>query len=195
MIRRNCPHNPSAFTLVEILVVITILGIAAAVIVPQMSSRDDLRVEGARRMVMADLIYAQNCSIAKQVWHYVVFDTTTSPRKYRIVTGLSPPNPRGTPVPHPVTLDPEYKVVFGVGAPDPTVVTHGLEIIALDSVAFEGAHTVLCFDELGVPYYYDPSTNTATAISTSGGSSINVRCGTVTRAVTIEPYTGEVLAP
>jgi prepilin-type N-terminal cleavage/methylation domain-containing protein len=195
MIRKNVSHNPSAFTLVEILVVVTILGIAAAVIVPQMSSRDDLRVEGARRMVMADLIYAQNCSIAKQTWHYVVFDTTSNPRKYRIVTNLSTTNPNGTAVPHPITLDPEYKVVFGDGAPSGTIATHGLESIALGDVAFEGAHTILCFDELGVPYYYDPSSNTATAISTSGGSSINVRCGTVTRAVTIEPYTGEVLAP
>jgi prepilin-type N-terminal cleavage/methylation domain-containing protein len=195
MIRRNDPHNPSAFTLVEILVVVTILGIAAAIIVPQMSSRDDLRVEGARRMVMADLIYAQNCSIAKQVWHYVVFDTTTSPRKYRIVTGLSPTNPNGTAIQHPVTLDAEYKVIFGDGAPSGTIPTHGLEVIDLASAAFEGPHTILCFDELGVPYYYDPSSNTATAISTSGGSSISIRCGNVTRSVTIEPYTGEVLAP
>jgi prepilin-type N-terminal cleavage/methylation domain-containing protein len=195
MIRRNYAHNPSAFTLVEILVVVTILGIAAAVIVPQMSSRDDLRVEGARRMVMADLIYAQNCSIAKQVWHYVVFDTTNNPRSYTIVTNLSPTNPTGTPVAHPVTHDSQYKVVFGLGAPSGTVPTHGLENIALGDVAFEGPHTILCFDELGVPYYYDPASNTATALSSTGGSSINVRCGNVTRAVTIEPYTGEVLAP
>jgi prepilin-type N-terminal cleavage/methylation domain-containing protein len=186
-----------AFTLVEILVVVVILGIAAAIIVPQMSSRDDLRVEGARRMLMADLIYAQNRSITSQVRHYVVFETTGSPRRYRIVTNLSTGNPNGSPVEHPITHEREYKVTFGDAAPDSARkdVTRGLETTALGDVTLEGAHTVLVFDELGVPYYYDPGTNTSTALSTTGGSSIALRCGAVTRAVTVEPYTGEVLAP
>src|SRR5687768_17325096 len=90
-------NSRPAFTLVEILVVVVILGIAAAIIVPQMSSRDDLRVEGARRMLMADLIYAQNRSITSQVRHFVVFETGTNPRRYRIVTGVSTANPNGSP--------------------------------------------------------------------------------------------------
>ena len=55
------------FTLVEILVVVVILGIAAAVIVPQMGSRGDLKAAAAARMLMADLIYAQNKAIARKV--------------------------------------------------------------------------------------------------------------------------------
>ena len=195
MIRTNHPHNPSAFTLVEILVVVVILGIAAAVIVPQMGTRDDLRVDGARRMVMADLIYAQNRSISTQTWHYVVFDATSSPRSYKIVTNLSTTNPNGTPVQHPVTRADEFKAVFGLNAPAGTTsITHGLEVIGLGTVNIEG-HNILCFDELGVPYYYDAPTNSTTAISTTGGSSIELKCGTFSKLITVEPYTGEVLAP
>jgi prepilin-type N-terminal cleavage/methylation domain-containing protein len=189
-------HRPAAFTLVEILVVVVILGIAAAVIVPQMGTRDDLRVDGARRMLMADLIYAQNRSITTQTRHYVVFDTTSNPRTYRIVTNLSDTNVLGTPVKHPVTQDDQYNVVFGRNAPDNTKnITHGLEMIGLGDVKIEGAHTVLCFDELGVPYYYDVPTHSSTALSTSGGTTIEVTCGAFTKLVTVEPYTGEVLAP
>jgi prepilin-type N-terminal cleavage/methylation domain-containing protein len=185
-----------AFTLVEILVVVVILGIAAAVIVPQMGTRDDLRVDGARRMLMADLIYAQNRSISTQTRHYVVFDTTSNPRTYKIVTNLSDTNPNGTPVQHPVTRADEFKAVFGRNAPDGTTnITHGLDVIGLGNVNIEGSHTVLCFDELGVPYYYDVPSHTSTATSTSGGSTIEVTCGGFTKLVTIEPYTGEVLAP
>jgi prepilin-type N-terminal cleavage/methylation domain-containing protein len=196
--RRSSSSNSNsrpAFTLVEILVVVVILGIAAAVIVPQMSTRDDLRVDGARRMIMADLIYAQNRSISTQVRHYVVFETTTNPRRYRLVTNVTKDNPLGSPIQHPVTRSDEFVVTFGENAPDKTVVTQGLDMIGLGTVAFEGAHTTICFDELGVPYYYDPNTGVSTATSTTGGSAIEVRCGTFARTVTVEPYTGEILAP
>jgi prepilin-type N-terminal cleavage/methylation domain-containing protein len=185
----------AAFTLVEILVVVVILGIAAAVIVPQMGTRDDLRVDGARRMLMADLIYAQNRSISTQTRHYVVFDTNSSPRTYKIVTNLSAANPNGTPVQHPVTRADEFKAVFGLNAPSGAQnITHGLEVIGLGTVNIEG-HNVLCFDELGVPYFYDAPTDSTTATSITGGSSIEVKCGTFTKLITVEPYTGEVLAP
>ena len=187
--------NKPAFTLVEILVVVVILGIAAAVIVPQMSTRDDLRVDGARRMIMADLIYAQNRSISTQVRHYVVFETTTNPRRYRIVTNVTKDNPLGSPIQHPVSRENEFVVTFGENAPTNTVVTHGLQMIGLGNVAFEGAPTTICFDELGVPHSFDASTGIATATSTSGGSTIEVRCNAYARTVTIEPYTGEILAP
>src|SRR3954452_15878826 len=61
------------FTLVEILMVVLILGIASAIIIPGLGSRDDLRCAAAARVVMSDLIYAQNRAIALQKKHYVRF--------------------------------------------------------------------------------------------------------------------------
>src|SRR5690242_16864757 len=80
----------AGFTLVEILVVVVILGIAAAVIVPNMGTRSDLKAAAAARMIMADLIYAQNRAISTQTKHYVTFDTSASPQTYRIVTSMTP---------------------------------------------------------------------------------------------------------
>src|SRR5687768_1834495 len=79
-----------AFTLVEILVVVLILGIAAAAIVPQMGNRGDLKAAAASRIIMADLIYAQTRAIATQTRHYVKFDTAGSPQNYRVLTSVTP---------------------------------------------------------------------------------------------------------
>jgi prepilin-type N-terminal cleavage/methylation domain-containing protein len=166
------------FTLVEILVVVLIIGIAAAVIVPSIGSRDDLKVASAARLVMADLIYAQNRSITTQQKHYVIFDTAS--RSYRIST-----TPTSTAaIDHPVNHTP-YVVKFGAGG------TSGLEDLSLGVVSFEGKKTI-AFDELGVPYYYDPVANSTTATSTSGGSIVEIVCNKQKLTVYIEPYTGEI---
>src|SRR5256885_4391767 len=77
-----------AFTLVEILVVVIILGIASAVIVPNLGTRYDLNVAAAARVVMADLMYAQNRAIVTQSMQYVPFDTAG--QKYSLLS--SKPN-------------------------------------------------------------------------------------------------------
>jgi len=177
--KRSPREFSRAFTLVEILVVVTILGIAAAVVVPQMGTRGDLKAAAAARMIMADLIYAQNRAISTQTKHYVTFSTGTTPKTYRIVTSMSPL----VDITHPITKASNYLVTFGTSP--------GLTDITLGAVSFEGK-TTIAFDELGVPYYYDAGTNTTTALSTSGGSTIAVVCGTFTLTISIEPYTGEI---
>lgn len=54
----RAPGQRRAFTLIEILVVVVIIGIGAAVIVPNLGTRNDLMAQAATRVLMADLIYA-----------------------------------------------------------------------------------------------------------------------------------------
>ena len=70
------------FTLIEVLVVVIIIGIAAAVVVPSMLRPGSLHVQAAARMVISDLLFAQNDAIAKQKPRRVVFDPANN--RYRV---------------------------------------------------------------------------------------------------------------
>jgi len=55
-----------AFTLVEVLVVVAILGIVGSAVVPQVLSSDGLVAQAATRSIVADITYAQNEAIAER---------------------------------------------------------------------------------------------------------------------------------
>src|SRR5688572_29485607 len=82
------PRKLTAFTLVEILVVVLILGIVATIIIPGIGNRDDLRAASIARAMMADLTYAQGQAITLQRPQYVRFDLTNN--KYEVLSQLSP---------------------------------------------------------------------------------------------------------
>jgi prepilin-type N-terminal cleavage/methylation domain-containing protein len=71
---RTRTGRPAGFTLIEVLIVVTILGIAAALVVPQMLTAGTLGVQAAARIIIADILYAQNDAIAQQRTRRVVFD-------------------------------------------------------------------------------------------------------------------------
>ncbi|MGQ0627059.1 MAG: pilus assembly FimT family protein [Phycisphaerales bacterium] len=75
--RRTFVRNATAraFTLIEMLVVVAVLGIAGALIIPAMGSVGTLRVQAALRTVVSDLTFAQADAIAFQEKRALVFDT------------------------------------------------------------------------------------------------------------------------
>jgi prepilin-type N-terminal cleavage/methylation domain-containing protein len=171
------------FTLVEILVVVVILGIASAIVLPQIGSRDDLNAATAARAVMADLIYAQNLAIAKQKSYYVRF--------YGQCYSVCDSNAL-VPIDHP--LKPslnggKYIITFGDQAtPTPSGVTPGLERVSLKSCDFLG-QTVMGFDEMGQPFSFDTTTSTATTMTAAG--TIEIQSGSNTLTISVQPFTGE----
>ena len=176
------PRRPSGprprfagFTLIEILVVVVIIGIAAAVIVPQLGTRDDLKATAAARTLVADLIYAQNLSIARQRMHYVRFDPAAE--SYEVLSAISPTAARVT---HPVEGSP-FLVRFGPSG------VHALRDVVVDAADFNGEVTI-GFDEMGVPHVW--SSTTGTASMTAG--SVRLKCGVHVVTVTVEPFTGEL---
>ena len=164
------------FTLIEILVVVVILGIAAAIVVPAIGSRSDLKATSAARMIMADLIYTQNRSIAQQKYHWVRFDKAA--QTYEVLDQIYP---SAVLVTHPVEAS-NFVVTLGPSGAKP------IRDVTIDSALFDGK-SILAFDELGTPYAYDAGTNTLTPM-TSG--SIVLACGTLKLTITVEPFSGEL---
>lgn len=161
-----------AFTLIEILGVVVILGIISAVILPQMATRDDQRAAAATRVVMADLLYAQNRAIAQQKTHFVVFDVTG--KNYRVLESWAP----ATTIKNPVDGS-TFQVYFASGA---------MKEMNLVSASFDGK-SVVAFDAMGIPQSVDPMTGVMTPL-VSG--TVVVGSGTFTMTVTISPYSGEL---
>jgi MSHA pilin protein MshC len=162
------------FTLVEILVVVLILGVISAVVIPQIGSRDDLRAAAAARVVVSDLIYAQNLAISQQSPRFVRF-TTNSYGVYNAGTATSP-------ITHPVNKTP-YLMLFGASG------SAGLQNSVIESRSFDGQAT-LAFDDVGVPYAYDPVSGAMTPLASTG--EVVVTSGTVRLQIEVEPFTGEI---
>ena len=78
-----------AFTLIEILVVVAIIGIAGAIIVPHMLAAGTMGIQAAARMVISDLLFAQNEAVANQAERKVVFELAQdgAGNDYRITDG------------------------------------------------------------------------------------------------------------
>lgn len=179
----NKSHRPAlaqAFTLVEILVVIVILGIAATLIIPQMSAASDLRAAAAARVLIADLTYAQNCAITTQKTHYVKFTTAAASDTYSVLDAVSPTEHV---VRHPVTQM-QFTQVLGQGG------ASGLAGARLGDLTFgAGTATTIAFDSLGSPYSYS-ATDGLVALADAG--TVDVTCNGFTLRIAVEPYTGEL---
>ena len=175
MLRRT--SRTCGFTLVEILCVVVILGIASAIIIPQISSRDDLKVSSSARTAMSDLIYAQNSAIAQQRKFYVQFVG----QQYSVMSRPTDVGALQT-VTNPITKNP-YSVTFGSTLNGTDGVTLGTPDLGVPGVHVVG------FDDLGAPFAFDAATNTATPLTAAG--TFSVSCGSASLTISIEPFTGE----
>ena len=164
------------FTLIEILVVVVILGIAAAIVVPAIGSRSDLKATSAARMIMADLIYAQNRSISQQKKHYVRFDKAA--QQYEVLEQITP---SAVLIKHPVEAS-DFVVKLGADGAKP------IQDVTFETADFDNK-AILAFDELGTPHSYDAATKALTAMS---AGKIVLNCRDIKLTITIEPFSGEL---
>lgn len=153
------------FTLIEVILVVLILGIAAGMVVPMMSSAGSLQVRAAANMVAADLEYAKSMAISRGQPYSVLFDKTTE--TYRVQ------DHNDTVIAHPVKKGFNYVVDFRNDG--------RLDRVNIVDANFDGTSKVT-FDYLGSPY------NGSAGFLNSGV--VTLQSGGVTKVVRVEPVTG-----
>ncbi|MBX3377440.1 MAG: prepilin-type N-terminal cleavage/methylation domain-containing protein [Phycisphaeraceae bacterium] len=156
-----------AYTLVEVLIVVTLLGIASALVIPNVNSTEVLRVQSTVRAIVADITFAQSDALARQQGRAVIFDAENN--AYAIVEVKSS------------SLNPATDTIQRVDLRN----KRKFHDSTIESVNFDGGN-VLVFDEMG-------GTVTAPASTTpsAGGSLVISGSGSRFR-IAVEAYTGRV---
>lgn len=151
----------SGFTLIEIVIVIVVISIAALLAIPMMSSAASLQIRSAANMLAADLEYAKSMAISRGQNYSVVYDVNAD--SYKIV------GPDGvTTIDHPVKKGFPYVVDFQNES--------RLNRVDIVSADFGGTSPpTVTFDCLGSP---------------DSGGSVVLQADSITKTITVEPVTG-----
>ena len=172
--RRNAGYDlrgiNSGFTLVELLIVIAIIAIAALTAIPMMSSAASVQIRSAANMLTADLEYAKSMSISRGQNYSVVFDKNTESYWIEDQDGIV--------IPHPVKKGFGYVIDFQNDG--------RLDKVDIVDVDFDTTSEVK-FDYLGSPYNGNGTPLNSGVISLqAGGTTTTVRVEAVTGFISIE---------
>ena len=159
-IRRN-----RAFTLTELLMVILIIAITAAVVIPNIINTNDIQVVSAVRMLAADIQYAQDTAITTQLPVTITFDTNNESYQLSNASGL---------LKHPIKKGDDFKIELKK--------TQGLGNVNIVSANFGGTNAVT-FDYVGSP--------SAVTVS-SGTHNVVMQAGSNVYYLDVAPATGKV---
>jgi len=172
--RRNAGYDlrgiSGGFTLIELIIVVVIISIAALTVIPMMSSAASVQIRSAANMLTADLEYAKSMAISRAQHFSVVFDVSTD--SYRIEDQY------GNVLPHPVKKGFDYVINFQNDGR-----LNKVDIVDAD---FDATSEVK-FDYLGSPYNGSDSPLNSGVISLqAGGTTTTVRVEAVTGFVSIQ---------
>jgi len=172
MRKKQIFKHEDGFTLVEIIVVLAILVIAAVLAMPMLGSAADMQLRSAANIIAADIEYAKSLAITRQENFSVVFDAASE--SYEVV---------------------RYEMGAPVAIDNPRRPGHPLEVVFpadkrvsrvdITTADFDpDSSQTITFDYLGSPY--------SGTISPLTSGQITLQSGTLIMTVSVEPVTGYV---
>lgn len=178
-----------AFTLIEVMIVVILLGIAGALVIPSMSQTGVLRIQAAVRTIVADITFMQGEAVAYQgrraMWFGKVAQWNAATSSWTFVNGngyvlaeINGPT---------LNLNVDYMIEPGkLGRPYFRNFDDDRFGGAVLSAANFDGNALLIFDELG-----GPVANLTGPIPSIGGS-VTITGSGAMFVLQVEPYTGRV---
>ena len=176
----------SAYTLIELILVIALLGIASALLVPRLIGLETLTAQAAVRKLIADLSFAQSDALAQQELRRVTFFDDGS--GYAIIR---------SPTSSFADFDDPFDPATAVYIEDPLatgadlgryVVDYGeddrFEGVTISAVDIDGGNRFVTYDALG-------GTVAGGSVPGTGGQ-IELMFDTAVFQITISPFTGKL---
>jgi prepilin-type N-terminal cleavage/methylation domain-containing protein len=178
-LRTRGPHRARTrgYTLIELLIVVAVLGLAGAMLVPMLGDRGDFDTQGAVRRLAADMMFAQSDALANQEHRRLVFIEDPDAEGQFLGAEFDADTARYVNDPlAPAGEDGRFIVNLRTDG------RFGDTVVA--SVELDGGASFITYDELG-------GTVTSTGQPGSGGE-IVLRGGTSVYRVTIDGVTGKI---
>jgi prepilin-type N-terminal cleavage/methylation domain-containing protein len=158
----------AGFTMIEILMVVVILAVAAMIVVPTLSSAADMQIRSAANTIAADLDYARGLAVTHQKNYTVIFDAGAASYEIQDDTGATITNPL-TNQPFAVDIDADSR----------------LSQVNIADADFDGDVSVT-FNYLGAPF------DSGGGTMDSGTITLQDDSGSFALYVKVEPATGYV---
>jgi len=174
-LKKNTFKLYRGFTLVELILVVFILSIAALVAVPMFSSAADIQVRSTANRIAADLDYARGLAITRQKDFWVVFNGTTE--SYAIWWN----NPASTA--DEIFTNPLTNAPFAVNLANDSRVG-GVNIFSTNFT-----NDTVTFNYLGTPY---SGKGEGTSLNAQGVITLRSRDNSFSLTIKVEPMTGYV---
>lgn len=165
-----------AFTLIEMLMVITIIGILTVAVAPRMIEvMNDVKVKGAAKKLVGDIRYAQGIAMSKHTNTTVVFYSSGNGYYLRDNDAYAIDPSNNTYLIDPFSRGPAI-MVFGSGN----------QFAGVDITNFNFINGTLLFD-----YQGNPHSGLVTPLPFNG--TVNFSCGNQVSGVTVTAGTGQAL--